>query len=263
MSSASSHSESRLVKILACRSRVLSHPSRDSVSMAIIPSSSALGDSGTANALATIQSYFNVDSTVATRRLVEVRKNYFIPPEYELHVPLSGECPYDAFSCGFSLSTDALEAGLRFPLHPVIEACLEQWRISPSQMAPNSFPTKWNSRTVSSSIPALSVDETELVKILRGILSVSTGMKDMNEAWLAEAGLSPAPRAGDVGVSTIEKRPSSRVEVGLRKRLRKVAAEQPANASGSTARTSADKGKGTVELKEVLERGQIGILPLS
>ncbi|RZS04901.1 hypothetical protein BHM03_00035298 [Ensete ventricosum] len=180
--------------------------------MAIIPSSSALGDSGTANALATIQSYFNVDSTVATRRLVEVRKNYFIPPEYELHVPLSGECPYDAFSCGFSLSTDALEAGLRFPLHPVIEACLEQWRISPSQMAPNSFPTKWNSRTVSSSIPALSVDETELVKILRGILSVSTGMKDMNEAWLAEAGLSPAPRAGDVGVSTIEKRPSSRVE---------------------------------------------------
>ncbi|RWW72475.1 hypothetical protein BHE74_00019718 [Ensete ventricosum] len=228
--------------------------------MAIIPSSSALGDSGTANALATIQSYFNVDSTVATRRLVEVRKNYFIPPEYELHVPLSGECPYDAFSCGFSLSTDALEAGLRFPLHPVIEACLEQWRISPSQMAPNSFPTKWNSRTVSSSIPALSVDETELVKILRGILSVSTGMKDMNEAWLAEAGLSPAPRAGDVGVSTIEKRPSSRVEVGLRKRLRKVAAEQPANASGSTARTSADKGKGTVELKEVLERGQIGEL---
>ncbi|RWW12291.1 hypothetical protein GW17_00024051 [Ensete ventricosum] len=51
-------------------------------------------------------------------------------------------------------------------------------------------------------------------------------------------------------VSTIEKRPISSAEVGLRKRLRKVAAEQPADASGSTARTSADKGKGMVELGE-------------
>ncbi|RRT81948.1 hypothetical protein B296_00001288 [Ensete ventricosum] len=159
MSSASSHSESRLVKILACRSRVLSHPSRDSVLMAIVPSSSALGDSGTANALAAMQSI-------------------------------------------------------------------------------SIFPTEWNSRTVSSSVLALSADETELVKILRGILSVSRGVKDMNEAWLAEAGLSPAPG-----------------EVSLRKRLRKVVVEQPPNASGSTARTSTDKGNGTVELEEVPERG--------
>ncbi|RWV77857.1 hypothetical protein BHE74_00045696 [Ensete ventricosum] len=46
---------------------------------------------------------------------------------------------YDAFPDGFSLSTDALEVGLRFPFHPVIEACLDEWRISPSQMAPNSW----------------------------------------------------------------------------------------------------------------------------
>ncbi|RZS17039.1 hypothetical protein BHM03_00049144 [Ensete ventricosum] len=152
--------------------------------MAIVPSTSALGDSGTADTLVAMRYFFNVDSTVTTRRLVEVMKNYFIPSEYELHVPLLGERPYDIFSCDFGLSIDALEAGLRFPLHPVIEACLEQWRISPSQMAPNSwrFLAEWTSRTVSSSVPALSADEIELVEILRGILSVLRGVKDMNEA---------------------------------------------------------------------------------
>ncbi|RRT61127.1 hypothetical protein B296_00034024 [Ensete ventricosum] len=56
-----------------------------------------------------------------------------------------------------------------------------------------SFPTKWTSRMVNNSVPALSANKTELVEILRGILSAS-GVKDMNEAWLAEMGLSPAPR---------------------------------------------------------------------
>ncbi|RRT80329.1 hypothetical protein B296_00013482 [Ensete ventricosum] len=136
---------------------------------------------------------------------------------------------------------------------------------------------------VSSSIPVLSVDETELVEILRGILSISRGVKDMNEAWLAEAGLSPTlgeifnlgkmksddgagsgsatssvaneHAVGDAGVSMAEKRPSSGAGAGLRKRLRKVAAEQPVDASASTARTSADKGKGMMKLEEVPERG--------
>ncbi|RRT50150.1 hypothetical protein B296_00050505 [Ensete ventricosum] len=110
MSFASSHSESRSIKISAHRSRVLSCPSGDSVSVAVVPSSSVPGDSGTADALVAMQSFFNVDSTVTTRRLIEVRKNYFIPLKYELHVPLSQEHPYDAFPCGFSLSTDTLEA---------------------------------------------------------------------------------------------------------------------------------------------------------
>ncbi|RRT59706.1 hypothetical protein B296_00035215 [Ensete ventricosum] len=59
----------------------------------------------------------------------------------------------------------------------------------------------------------------------------------------------------DVGVSTIEKHPSSDAEAGLRKHLRKAAAEQPADTSGCTVRTSTDKGKGTVELREIPERG--------
>ncbi|RWW13433.1 hypothetical protein GW17_00022845 [Ensete ventricosum] len=38
-----------------------------------------------------------------------------------------------------SVSIDALEVGLRFPLHPVIGECLGWWRISPTQVAPNSW----------------------------------------------------------------------------------------------------------------------------
>ncbi|RWV86195.1 hypothetical protein BHE74_00047227 [Ensete ventricosum] len=320
-----------------------------------------------------MRSFFNVDSTVTTRRLVKVRKKYFIPPEYELYVPQPRERPYDTFSYGFSLSTDALEAGLRFPLHPVIESCLELWRISPSQMVPNSwrylvaflwecylsgirvtqellmacfwlsqgqamyylvahsgfhvrgapsnnkgwklhffffisycrgwsFPTEWTSRTISSSVPVLSINETELVEILQGILSTLRGVKDMNEAWLVEAGLSSggmfslfiyrvrvflnhtfccaemfnlgkmkssggagsgsvapsatsAPTARDARVFMVEKHPSSGTGAGLRKHLRKVAAKQPTDTSRSTARTSADKGKGMVELEKVPKRG--------
>ncbi|RZR95387.1 hypothetical protein BHM03_00024237 [Ensete ventricosum] len=63
------------------------------------------------------------------------------------------------------------------------------------------------------------------------------------------------PIAGDVGVSTAKKRPSSGVGAGLRKCLPKVVTEQHAYASGSTARTSVNKSKGIVELEEVPERG--------
>ncbi|RWV83393.1 hypothetical protein GW17_00055007 [Ensete ventricosum] len=68
-------------------------------------------DSGATQALATMQSCFDVDLVVTARRLIEVRKHYYIPSEYELHVPLPGQHPYDAFSSGFSLSTNTLEVG--------------------------------------------------------------------------------------------------------------------------------------------------------
>ncbi|RWV81475.1 hypothetical protein GW17_00057102 [Ensete ventricosum] len=111
------------------------------MSTTIVSSSggAALADLGATDALTAMRSYFNVDLTVTTRRLVEVRKNYFVPPEYELHAPLPGERPYDTFSSGFNLSTNALEAGLRFLLHPMTKVCLEGWQISPSQIAPNSW----------------------------------------------------------------------------------------------------------------------------
>ncbi|THU72495.1 hypothetical protein C4D60_Mb04t12740 [Musa balbisiana] len=41
-----------------------------------------------------------------------------------LHAPSLGQHPYDPFPDGFRLTTDALEVGLQFPLHLVIEECL-------------------------------------------------------------------------------------------------------------------------------------------
>ncbi|RRT57012.1 hypothetical protein B296_00036622, partial [Ensete ventricosum] len=137
-------------------------------STAIISSSRGAApiDPGAVDALAAMQSYFNVDSTVITRRLVEVRKNYFVPLEYKLHAPLPRERPYDTFLSGFNLSTNALKVSIRFPLHPVIEA----------------FSIEWTSQMVNNTVPMLSVDETKLVEILQEILSASRGVKDMNEA---------------------------------------------------------------------------------
>ncbi|RRT77661.1 hypothetical protein B296_00018684 [Ensete ventricosum] len=66
------------------------------------------------------------------QRLAEVQSRFCIPKEYELHVPLLRQRPYNAFPDDFRLSIDALEAWLRFSLHPVIEASLDKWRISPS-----------------------------------------------------------------------------------------------------------------------------------
>ncbi|RZR85920.1 hypothetical protein BHM03_00012992 [Ensete ventricosum] len=147
--------------MLTRKSRVLSCPSEDSRSSALVcVRVVALADPGTVDALVAMQSNFDVESTVMTRRLVEVRKNYLIPLEYELHAPLPREHPYDIFLNGFSLSTDALKMGLMFPL----------------------FPTEWTSRMVNNLVPTLLVNETELAKIFWGILSASKGVKDMNEA---------------------------------------------------------------------------------
>ncbi|RRT74790.1 hypothetical protein B296_00021999 [Ensete ventricosum] len=287
MSSVSSHSESRSVAILSHRSRVLDRPSEGSRSTTALSSSggAAPTDSIVTEALAALRSCFNVDSIITTHQLVEVRKHYYIPSEYKLHVPLLRERPYDTFLSGFSLSIDALEACLRFPLHLVIEACLEGWHISPSQMVPNSW--------------------RYLVAFLWECYgSGIAGVKDMNETWLAEAGLSPTPRgmlflfvyhakcaslivpcrvemfnigkmksSGGAGSgstvpsatgastsvvatsTTAEKCPSVNKRLSLRKRSKREAFEQLTDASRSTSRVPAEKGKELVELEEALERG--------
>ncbi|RZR70511.1 hypothetical protein BHM03_00000354 [Ensete ventricosum] len=114
MSSTSSHFESCSVEVSARRSRALGRPSGDSKST-VIPSSfkgTTLDDYGATEALTTMQSCFNLDSTVTARWLIDVRKHYYVPPKYELHVSLLGQHPYDVFSNGFDQSIDALEAGL-------------------------------------------------------------------------------------------------------------------------------------------------------
>ncbi|RRT40268.1 hypothetical protein B296_00043246 [Ensete ventricosum] len=68
-----------------------------------------------------------------------IRERYSIPTEYGLHVPQPEQRPYSLDAPGMCISMDALEVGLRFPLHPLIEEYLRWWRISPSQVAANSW----------------------------------------------------------------------------------------------------------------------------
>ncbi|THU52136.1 hypothetical protein C4D60_Mb10t00820 [Musa balbisiana] len=81
----------------------------------------------------------DINSTVSESLLNNLQERYCIPEDYALLAPESGQRAYDPIPKGFALTLDALEAGLCFPLHPVISSCISWWRISPSQMAPNSW----------------------------------------------------------------------------------------------------------------------------
>ncbi|RRT39091.1 hypothetical protein B296_00025102 [Ensete ventricosum] len=64
---------------------------RDSGSITVVLSfrGAASVDPRAADALVAMQSFFNIDLIVLTCHLMEVRKDYFVPQEYELHTPLS------------------------------------------------------------------------------------------------------------------------------------------------------------------------------
>ncbi|RZS21478.1 hypothetical protein BHM03_00054140 [Ensete ventricosum] len=81
----------------------------------------------------------DLDTTVIEGSLTAIRERYNISTECGLHVPRSGQRPYSSDAPGVCISVDALEADLRFSLHPIIEECIRWWRISPSQVAPNSW----------------------------------------------------------------------------------------------------------------------------
>ncbi|RRT72768.1 hypothetical protein B296_00011346, partial [Ensete ventricosum] len=81
----------------------------------------------------------DLDTAVTEGSLVVIRGRYSIPTEYGLHIPWPGQRPYSSNAPDMCISVDALEVGLRFPLHPLIEECLRWWRISPSQVAPKSL----------------------------------------------------------------------------------------------------------------------------
>ncbi|RRT32034.1 hypothetical protein B296_00054265 [Ensete ventricosum] len=89
--------------------------------------------------LEVMKSDHDLDTTVTEASLAAIRERYSIPVEYGLHVPQPGQRPYSLDAPGMCISVDALEVGLRFPLHPLIEECLRWWRVSPSQVAPNSW----------------------------------------------------------------------------------------------------------------------------
>ncbi|RRT63389.1 hypothetical protein B296_00012422 [Ensete ventricosum] len=81
----------------------------------------------------------DLDTAVTEGSLAAIREQYNIQAKYMLHISRSGQRPYSLDSPGVCISVDALEVDLRFPLHPIIEECIRWWRISPSQVAPNSW----------------------------------------------------------------------------------------------------------------------------
>ncbi|XP_064965208.1 uncharacterized protein LOC135612629 [Musa acuminata AAA Group] len=103
------------------------------------PGGESLKVGGSSARLANLKLWHDVESVVTEELLEELRVRYCIPEGYSLSAPCPGQRPYDQLPQGFGLTVGALEAGLRFPLHPVIEDCLRAWGISPSQMAPNSW----------------------------------------------------------------------------------------------------------------------------
>ncbi|CAL9040039.1 unnamed protein product [Musa banksii] len=108
---------------------------------------SKISSSGSSSCRVEVISSSSADSSPADSKgftalqslLGPIRDCYSIPEDYELHAPRPGQRPYDMFPNGFGLTMDALEAGLRFSLHPVVRECLRWWGISPSQIAPNSW----------------------------------------------------------------------------------------------------------------------------
>ncbi|RWW54794.1 hypothetical protein BHE74_00038604 [Ensete ventricosum] len=71
--------------------------------------------------LEVMMSDHDLDSTVTEGSLAVIRARYNIPTEYGLHVPEPGQHPYSLDVPGMCISVDALEADLRFPLHPLID----------------------------------------------------------------------------------------------------------------------------------------------
>ncbi|RRT74963.1 hypothetical protein B296_00020713 [Ensete ventricosum] len=81
----------------------------------------------------------DIDSIVTEESLDAIQQCYSILGEYALRAPLPKQHPYNPSSSELSISVDALEAGLRFSLHPLIEECLGWWRISSSQDAEDVY----------------------------------------------------------------------------------------------------------------------------
>ncbi|XP_065004127.1 uncharacterized protein LOC135636366 [Musa acuminata AAA Group] len=117
-------------------SPVPSPSSLDRVRESMPPSSP---DEEAARALEALMWPHDLDSVVSGSSLEKLRERYYIPEEFVLVAPDPGQRSYDPVPRGFALTQDALEAGLRLPLHPLIVSCLSLWRISPSQVTPNSW----------------------------------------------------------------------------------------------------------------------------
>ncbi|RZS24103.1 hypothetical protein BHM03_00057134 [Ensete ventricosum] len=86
-----------------------------------------------------MKSCHDITSAISEEALESIRECYSIPEGYVLRAPSPEQRPYQPQPSEISIPVGVLEAGLRFPLHSTIVKCLRWWRISPSQMAPNSW----------------------------------------------------------------------------------------------------------------------------
>ncbi|RZR98945.1 hypothetical protein BHM03_00028399 [Ensete ventricosum] len=89
--------------------------------------------------LEVMKSCHDIASVISEEALESIQECYSIPEGSVLRAPSPEQRPYQPQPSEISISVDALEVGLRFPLHPTIVECLKRWRISPNQMAPNSW----------------------------------------------------------------------------------------------------------------------------
>ncbi|URD74217.1 Putative gypsy type transposon [Musa troglodytarum] len=144
----------RSLHLLSCRSLVrdgssfnfLSASSSSSPSVttrvAALPSSPASNPSSDAEAARALEALMwphDQDSILDERMVGILRRRYGIPEEFNLLAAEAGQRAFDPVPKGFALTADALEAGLRLPLHPFIVSCISLWRILPSQITPNSW----------------------------------------------------------------------------------------------------------------------------
>ncbi|RRT32028.1 hypothetical protein B296_00055547, partial [Ensete ventricosum] len=127
--------------------RVISSPGSGGVSQGYPEASSSGASSGPPSLVDTrvlrdmevMKADHDLNTAVTEGSLVVIRGRYNISTEYRLHVSWPGQRPYSSDAPDMCISVDALEVGLRFPLHPLLEECLRWWRISPSYVAPNSW----------------------------------------------------------------------------------------------------------------------------
>ncbi|RRT70112.1 hypothetical protein B296_00004814 [Ensete ventricosum] len=156
-----------------------------------------------------MKSCHDVVSVKGEEALGPIWECYSIPEEYVLRAPSAEQRPYSAGSSEISISVDALEAGLYFPLHPTIVEYLRWWRISLSQMTPNSwryliaFFTEYR---------GASIDAKREEHLTAG---VESSPSEVEEIHMEAATKRPVDRSAPNQVATGQ--PGKRVKIAVRK----------------------------------------------
>ncbi|RWW52195.1 hypothetical protein BHE74_00041388 [Ensete ventricosum] len=137
MTSSDSSSSIRIVPSPGSGGTGLGEPEASSSGASLGPPSPV--DARVLRDLEVMKAGHDLDTRVTEGSLAIIRERYSIPTEYSLHILRPGQCPYSSKALGVCISVDALEACLWFLLYPTIEECIRWWRISLSQVAPNSW----------------------------------------------------------------------------------------------------------------------------